>query len=302
MKSTVLIAGATGMLGNRIATHLLDQDDVDVRLLLREAVPADPTKSEAIAALTARGAAVAIGDVTDPASLGAATAGVDVVVSALQGGPDVIVTGQVALARAAARNGVRRFVPSDFAIDLFAAPPGAPQFDMRREADQQIDALPLEVVHVLNGAFMDMMLDPSTPGLIDLVQGTVMLWGTGDEPFDLTTVDDTARFTARVATDPADVSGVRYLSGSRSTFNEIIAETERLSGTTLSRAVLGSADDLRRLTAAADDPWSVVPQWYFLSMLTVPPFPSTENDRYPDARPATLHDYLTQAHHALATH
>jgi len=81
--------------------------------------------------------------------------------------PD-IVDGQVALAGAAAQNGVRRFLPSDFAIDLFAAPEGAPQFDMRRRADSVIDALPLEVVHVLNGAFMDMMLDPSTAAAVDL--------------------------------------------------------------------------------------------------------------------------------------
>jgi hypothetical protein len=93
---------------------------------------------------------------------------------------------------------------------------------------------------------------------------------------------------------------VRYLSGSRSTFNEIIAETERLTGTTLTRNTLGTADDLRKITANADDPWSVVPQWYFLSMLTVPPFPHTENDRYPNAHPTTLHDYLTQAHRTLA--
>jgi uncharacterized protein YbjT (DUF2867 family) len=191
MTTTALIAGATGTLGNRIATHLLAQDDVDVRLLLRAAVPSDAAKSRGVDALTEAGATAVLGDVTDPASLDAATAGVDVVVSALQGGPEIIIDGQVALAHAAAGNGARRFVASDFAIDLFAAPPGAPQFDMRRRADEQLDALPLEVVHVLNGAFMDLMLDPSTPGLIDLDQGTVMLWGTGDEPFDLTTVDDT---------------------------------------------------------------------------------------------------------------
>jgi hypothetical protein len=74
---------------------------------------------------------------------------------------------------------------------------------------------------------------------------------TGDEPFNLTTVDDTARFTARVATDPADLAGVRYLSGAEATFNAIIDETERLSGKTLARTVLGSADDLRRITADA---------------------------------------------------
>ncbi len=300
MTMTVLLAGATGMLGDRIAAHLLDQTDVEVRLLLRTAAPAEAGKAKAVGALVARGASVVTGDVTEPASLDAATAGVDVVVSALQGGPEIILDGQVALARAAAGNGVRRFLPSDFAIDLFAAPQGAPQFDMRRRADSAIDALPMQVVHVLNGGFMDLMLDPGTPGLIDLDKGTAMLWGTGDEPFDLTTVDDTARFTARVATDPADLSGVRYLSGDRTTFDTIIGETERITGTTLTRNVLGSADDLRRITAGADDPWSVVPQWYFLSMLTVAPFPTNENDRYPDAHPTGLHDYLVQAHRALA--
>jgi len=298
--TTVLLAGATGMLGNRIAAHLLDQADVQVRLLLRATRAADPAKAQALDTLIAAGATVAIGDVTDPASLDAATAGVDVVLSALQGGRDIIVDGQVALAQAAARNGARRFLPSDFAIDLFAAPEGAPQFDARRQADRTIDALPMQVVHVLNGAFMDMMLDPATPGLIDVSAGTVMLYGTGDEQFDLTTVEDTARFTARLATDPADVSGVRYLSGARASFNTIIAETERLTGTPLTRTVLGSADDLRRITASADDPWSVVPQWYFLAMLTVAPFATNDNDRYTDARPTGLRDYLTQAHQALA--
>ena len=299
MTTTVLVAGATGMFGARIAAHLLDQPDAAVRLLLRESSLEDPAKARAVDALVAQGATIVTGDVGDAASLERATTGVDVVVSALQGGPDIIVDGQVALAEAAARNGVRRFIPSDFAIDLFAAPEGAPQFDMRRRADAAIDALPLQVIHILNGAFMDTMLDPATPGLIDLNKGTAMLWGTGDEPFDLTTVEDTARFTAKMATDPADLSGVHYLSGDQTTFNTIIAETERIVGTTLTRNALGSADDLRRITADADDPWSVVPQWYFLSMLTVPPFPATDNDRYPDAHPTNLHDYLIDAHQAL---
>jgi uncharacterized protein YbjT (DUF2867 family) len=129
---TVLVAGSTGMLGNRIADRLLDQPDVVVRLLLRPSSGDDDAKSRASGALVERGAVAVVGDVGDAASLEPATTGADVVVCALQGGPEVIVDGQVALAASAARNGVRRFVPSDFAIDLFKAPPGAPQFDMRR--------------------------------------------------------------------------------------------------------------------------------------------------------------------------
>ncbi len=298
MTTTVLLAGATGMLGNRIAGHLLDQPDVVLRLLLRAPAPAGSAKAEAVDTLVARGAGTVSGDVTDPTTLDAATRGADVVVSALQGGPDIVVDGQIALAEAAARNGARRFLPSDFAIDLFSAPEGAPQFAMRRHADEVIDALPMEVVHVLNGGFMDMMLDPDTPGIVDLQAGTATVWGTGDEPFNLTTVEDTARFTARIATDPADVSGVHRVSGAETSFNAIIDETERITGNPLTRTVMGTTEDLRRITAGADDPWSVVMPWYLLSMLTVAPFATTDNDRYPDARPTGLRDYLVAAHAA----
>jgi nucleoside-diphosphate-sugar epimerase len=293
---TVLIAGATGMLGSSIATHLLDQNDVTVRLLVRSTVQHDVDKQTLVDRLVERGADVVVGDVTEPASLDAATQHVDVVISALQGGADIIVDGQIALAEAAVRNGVRRFIPSDFAIDLFAAPAGAPQFDIRKQADEAIDKMPFQVVHVLNGAFMDMMLDPNTAGIVDLGTNTARMWGTGDERFNLTTVDDTARFTAMVATDDADVSGVRKVSGSETSFNEIIAKTEQLIGATVTKHVLGDADDLRTITSAADDPWSVVMQWYFLCMITVPAFNDTDNDRYADLDLTTLDDYLSAAH------
>jgi hypothetical protein len=95
------------------------------------------------------------------------------------------------------------------------------------------------------------------------------------------------------------MSGVHYLSGAQASFNTIIAETERIAGITLTRNVLGSADDLRRIVATADDPWSVTQEWYFLSMLTAAPFATNDNNRYPDAHPSNLHDYLVNAHKTM---
>jgi hypothetical protein len=86
------------------------------------------------------------------------------------------------------------------------------------------------------------------------------------------------------------------LSGAETTFNAIAGEIERLTGTTLTRNVLGSAEDLRAIVDNADDPWSVVMQWYLLSMLTLGPFPTNDNDRYPEVCPTGLHDYLAAAH------
>lgn len=299
--STVLVAGATGMLGSQIADALLDQSglgqaDTTVRLLVRAGWADDDARRGRVEPLVQRGATVVEGDVSDPATLEQATEGVDVVVSALQGGDDVIVDGQIALAEAAVRKGVRRFIPSDFAIDLFRAPEGAPQFDVRRRAAKAIDAMDLEVLHVLSGGFMDMMLNPSYPGMIDLQQGLVQTWGTGDEPFDLTTVPDTARFTARLATDDSAAAGVHTLSGSLVSFADIGREIEKVTGKPMQVHSFGDVDGLRSAIDAKGGGWNAIMEWYLLSMLTTPPLENPANDRYDDVRPTTVSQHVAAAY------
>lgn len=290
--TTVLVVGATGTLGNRIAHHLTDHPDVTLRLLVRDPSPADAEKAALLDELTGRGAELVVGDLGDPGTLSAACAGVDVVVSAVQGGRDVIVDGQVALARAAAEAGVRRFVPSDFALDIWEAPEGAPMFAMRREADAAIEGLGLDVLHVLNGAFMDMMLDPDTADVVDLDAGEGRYWGAGDDPFDVTLIEDVAAFTAELAADPEAEAGKHRISGSRTTFSELIDTVERVTDRKLTRVRRGGEEDLRRQIETATNPWQAIGAWYNLSMITTPPFASTENDRYPDARPTAFADWV----------
>ena len=294
--TTALVAGATGMLGSRIAHFLLAQPGVSAKLLTRTGWDHDPAKRERIEPLLQSGAIVAIGDVSEPASLREATAGVDVVISALQGRRDVIVDGQIVLATAAVRSGVRRFIPSDFAIDLFNAAAGAPQFEARKDADREINAMNLQVLHVLTGAFMDGMFSPNSHGPVDIGAGTVAYWGTGDEPFDLTTVDDTARFTARLAVDPDAQAGVHTISAGPTTYTEIRGMIERATGKALRPKNLGDEHQLREVIAATANPWEAVYEWYALGMLVTPTFRSTENNRYADARPTTAEEYLTAAY------
>jgi uncharacterized protein YbjT (DUF2867 family) len=289
---SVLLVGATGTLGGGIARHLLSDGAAQVHLLVRTPSPADPAKAAALADLVKKGAVLLTGDLNDPESLAAATRGIDVVVSAVQGGRDIIVDGQVALAVAAKASGVRRFIPSDFALDIWAAPAGAPMFELRKEADAAIEELGLEVVHILNGAFMDMMLDPRTAGVVDLDKGTGNYYGDGTDQFDVTLIDDVAAFTARLAVDEFATAGTYALSGSRTSFNSIIAEVEHLTGRALTRNPRGSIDDLRAAVAAAGNPWAAIGLWYNLAMITTPPFTTTANQRYADLAPTTLSAYL----------
>jgi uncharacterized protein YbjT (DUF2867 family) len=298
--SHVLIAGATGMLGSRIAHHLNDappvRDGGELRLLVRPDALADDAKRSKIDALVAGGAFVVEGDLHDADSLDRATKDVDVVISAVQGGPDVLVDGQVALARAAERHGVRRFIASDFAIDIFRAPADAPMFATRRQADEILDGLDLEVHHILTGGFLDMMLHPAYPGVVDVERSTITFWGDGTAPFDMTTVDDTARLTARLALDPTVTGGVHQFAAATASMQEIADGLEQVTGRPFTRRSLGTLEELRTAISQAQDPYAAIGLWYQLALAVTPTFDAADNARYPDLELTSLRDHLESAY------
>jgi len=285
MTQTVLLAGATGMLGSQIALSLMDQPEARLRLLVRGG---DADKRAALGRLLARGAEVIEGDLADRASLDRATQGVDVIVSAVQGGPGVIIAGQVALAEAGRRNGVRRILPSDYALDLFKATPGEHMmFDLRRTADEKIATTGIEHVHVLQGAFMA-MFGPGM-GTFDYDAGTVTFWGDGTQPIEVTSVEDTARMVARVALDRTVQSGKFAFAGDRVSILAAADMIEAQTGRRFERRSNGSEAGLRAAMAeAAEDvsnPFKAVMLAYQLYMLTgQTALSDLQNHRYPDVQ------------------
>ncbi len=73
MTQTVLLAGATGMFGGRIARQLLNRPETRLRLLVRG--PEVSGKRAALEPLLARGAEIVEGDLANHASLDRATQG-----------------------------------------------------------------------------------------------------------------------------------------------------------------------------------------------------------------------------------
>ena len=293
---TVLVAGAGGMLGGRIAAHLSEEPDTRLRLMVRAG--GRGADDATLADLVARGAEMVEADLTDPASLDRATRGVDVIVSAVQGGRDIMVAGQLALLAAASRNGVRRILPSDFALDLFRSPPGEhANFDMRREADEAIAATGIEHVNILNGSFMDNFLHSQFAGVFDMEKGTATFWGDGNDPFDATSVEDTARYTARAAVDRNLPSGKFALAGEQLTFNGIIDAVEHVSGRTFERRSQGTIADLKetiaRQRAADPDSMAALGNTYILYMLDgTTALTDLQNGRYLDLRPETYRQHV----------
>lgn len=265
MKQNVLVAGATGMLGSRIAHHLLENGAASVRLLVRPGLKAN--KRDTIDQLLERGAEVIEGDLADHASLDRATRGIDVIVSAVQGGPDIIVEGQVALADIGHRNGVRRILPSDFGLDVFKATPGEHfAFNMRANADGKIAELGIEHIHMLQGAFLD-LFGPGSP-LIDYKAGTVTFWGDGTQPIEATSVEDTARMAARVALDREVSNGKFAFAGDIISFQDAADIAESATGKSFQRHSLGTEAQLRERMkeVAKTDPFQAVMLAYQLYM------------------------------------
>lgn len=289
MAQTVLLVGATGMFGSRIAHHLLDQSETRVRLLLRGA---GGNKNQVLAPLVERGAEVVEGDLSDRDSLDRATQHVDVIVSAIQGGPDVIVDGQMVLAEVGKSNGVRRILPSDYALDLFKATPGEHlMFDLRRNADEAIAAIGLEQVNVLQGAFME-MFSPGM-GVIDYDGGVVTFWGDGMQQIEVTSVEDTAHMVARVALDRSIGGGKFAFAGDRISILDAMQVIENQAGHQFEHYSLGSEADLRAAMAKAkqdtSNPHHVVMLAYQLYMLTgQTALSDLQNGRYPDVKLETF--------------
>ena len=290
MTQPILLVGATGMFGSQIARHLLDQPAALVRLLVRSASDAK------LKPFLDSGAEVVEGDLADAASLDRAAQGIDVIVSAVQGGPNVIIDGQVALAKAGKRNGVRRILPSDYALDLFKATPGEHMmFDLRAKADEQIAATGLEHVHILQGAFME-MFGPGM-GTIDYDKGTVSFWGDGTQNIDTTSVDDTAKMVAHVALDRSVKSGKFAFAGDRISILEVAAIVETQTGRKLERRSNGSEAELRAAHAKAikDDPQMAVMLAYQLYMLNgQTALSDLQNDRYIDVQLDSFSEFASR--------
>ena len=291
MTDTILLAGATGMFGSRIAHHLLARSDARLRLLVRDITG----NKEKLEPLVKGGAELIEGDLADAASLERATHGIDVIVSAVQGGPNVIIDGQVALAKAGKANGARRILPSDYALDLFKATPGEhSMFDMRAEADKRIAALGLEQVNVLQGGFMDMFLPGH--GAIDLDAGTITFFGDGNLKVEVTSVEDTARMVARVALDRSVPSGKFAFAGDRISFREAGAIVAEATGQPIKPVSMGSEDDLRAMMAKADPEKQVMLAYLLYMTNGQTALSDLQNTRYPDLH---LEDFAAFAARSL---
>ncbi|MDR0275512.1 MAG: NmrA family NAD(P)-binding protein [Burkholderiaceae bacterium] len=296
-KQTIALAGGSGHLGSLIARALLAKPEVRLRLLVR------PGSGGKVAGLVAQGAEVVEGEIgrNDTAALSRWAGGAASIISAIQGGPDLIVEGQTELLRVARQSGVRRFIPSDFSLDMFTVAPGRiVTSDWRRRfADlAQAERGPVEVVHVLNGGFLDRGVLFGFINVVNPQTQTAYVWGDGKQTMHWTTYGDTARYTAEAAADERPVPRRFAIAGDALDFWGIVAAYEAGSGKKLKIQTLGSLDELdARITelvkGGQQNFGAFLPLMYYRAMLRgegrLDPL---MNHRYPAIQPTGVRAYV----------
>ncbi|MCE7066606.1 NmrA family NAD(P)-binding protein [Dyadobacter sp. CY326] len=295
----IILAGATGELGNHIASFLCARG-ADVRALVRKG-----GSGEGIPALRNLGAQVIEVDYSNAAALKDACSGGTCVVSALSGLREVILGAQTQLLNAAVGAGVPRFIPSDFSIDFTKLTPGSNRnLDLRREFHNILNAAPISATSVLNGMFTD-LLTGQAPVVLSPIK-RVMYWGNADQPMDFTTIRDTAAFTALAALDD---STPRYLriAGEVATIRDLQRAASEATGEkfgTLRAGSLGFLATMIKITRTLAPQKDVVfPPWqgmqYLHNMLTgKPKLDPLDNDRYPEMRWTPIREVLATKNQA----
>jgi nucleoside-diphosphate-sugar epimerase len=224
MSKVIVVAGATGNLGERIVIALLKKN-AEVRVLVR------PTSNaEKINSLQKLGAKIYSVNMTSTQEMAEVCKGADCVVSALSGLEDVIVDAQKILLDAAVAEGVRRFIPSDFSLDFTNLPAGQNRnLDFRRKFHQYLHTKNIAATTIFNGPFADLLKDEMP--MILFKQKKILYWGNADYRMDFTTMDDTAEFTAYVALDPSTPRFLK-IAGDLITARELATTMSDITGTT----------------------------------------------------------------------
>ncbi|ATS21392.1 NmrA family protein [Xanthomonas phaseoli pv. phaseoli] len=298
--SQIVVAGATGDLGYRIAAALKDQGAAVVALVRHGA------GQSRVTALEGRGVQVRRVELDDAERLRDAIMGADCVVSALNGLEEVMLGQQGKLLRAAVSAGVPRFIPSDFSLDYTKTRPGDNRnLDLRRRFRDQLDATPISATSVLCGGFLELLEGSArlvVPGR------RVLHFGDANQKLDFTAKDDVASYTAAAALDPQSPRDLRIAGNSISPHHiahlltELTGERYRM----LRPGGLGTMSAIirvvRALTPTSDDPF---PPWqgmqYLCDMMSgrgklIP----LDNDRYgarawQSARQTLAHTYAPKA-------
>ena len=252
--STILVVGATGLLGNAICQQLT-ADGKSVRGLVRAS--SDPVKVDRLKAL---GVETIQGDVRERASLDQAFQDVEAVISTVSAVPfsyvpgvnDIQTTdleGITNLVEAAREHGASQFIYISFTgndgVDF-------PLQNAKREVERKLQESGLVYTILRPSFFMEVWLSPAVG--FDAANAKAAIYGTGENPISWIAVQDVAKFAVACLDHPAARNATIELGGPDAMNPlQVVRLFEQATGRTF-EVQLVPDEALQAQQAAATDP------------------------------------------------
>ena len=208
----IAITGITGRFGSLVAEKLLSGHDPEIEI---HGISRRGSKVSSSITSDRRVTLFAV-DPYDSEQLHKGLEDTSVCICCYGGDIKALNDGQKALIDACIACGVGRYIAADFSSDFRLLKQGDFPFkDFQLEIHDYLSRQQEHItgVHILNGGFMEALTSPFM-NIIDSDTDTFRYWGTGDELWDMTSVNDVAGFVAKVARDQSD-SAKGFLTGTR---------------------------------------------------------------------------------------
>ncbi len=248
----ILVVGATGLVGSEVCRQLRDRGE-EVRAVIRSG--SDPEK---VARLRGLGCTTVVADLRDRATLDAACAGVDAVVTTVSAMPfswnppestvdTVDRAGQTALIEAAAAAGVRHLTYLSITPDL-----DFPLRNAKRAVEAHLKESGLEYTILRPTCFAEVWLSPALG--FDAAGGRATVYGTGDRPISFISLADVASFVVASLTHPVARNATIELGGPQALRpSEVVRIFEEVTGTPIEVTVVPEEALEAQQAAATDD-------------------------------------------------
>ncbi|VUC32992.1 unnamed protein product [Clonostachys rosea] len=301
----VVIAGATGNLGQKLIDSFFNRGH-SVRALARNPSTISSSKRSLLEGI------ITSSTYYDIDALDRACKGVDAVVCAYSGIPELQLEGQLLLLRAAERAGVKRFLSASWNYDWSSMTLGQqesydPYISFRRHVET---SSPIKPVYIFCGVLAEVLFSlpghgdfsPKNHGVWDPATKTMEIWGTGEEQWQWTTERDAAEFAAQIMQREDAIHGGfwRVCSGSH-TLREVAATYEKVKRAEVQVVKKGTIEELRacaleaRAQGSPRDFWSYV--GWFYQLYTVAgtwSLKTLDNDRL-NVTATSLEDFIRTA-------
>ncbi|KAF2673440.1 NAD(P)-binding protein [Microthyrium microscopicum] len=286
---TVTIAGITGKFAGLLSKHLLTKPNISINGIARnpDKVPKELANHSQVRIFQA--------NADDETALRAALKGSQVAVCCYLGDVKLMEEGQKTLIDACIAEEVPRYVAGDWSLDFRGLKLGDhSQKDPMKLVQSYLEEKEKETngaikgVHILNGIFMEIFFSFAHVMDISNIEAPVFnAWGTLDEPWEATTYEDAARYTALAAADESAVGFLNVL-GDRKTTRQIAKEFSEVYDIEAKAESSGTLDELRskmseEYKAEPDNPRRWMSYFYCYYMMNGSTLlRSVDNESYPE--------------------